>query len=100
MLKMEVRCSFEMSVDFQQTTQHYIPDDRSSNYGCPAGGGTQAACNCQLLWVVNMNNGCIIKQYLYLIPPTVVFHLTIEKSSVSRLRTLTGKNPKQTSVPN
>jgi hypothetical protein len=28
-LKMEVICSSETSVDFQRTTRHYIPEDRS-----------------------------------------------------------------------
>jgi hypothetical protein len=28
-LKMEVICSSETSVDFQQTTRHYIPEDRT-----------------------------------------------------------------------
>jgi hypothetical protein len=26
---METTCSFEMSADFQQTTRHYIPEDRT-----------------------------------------------------------------------
>jgi hypothetical protein len=29
LLKMKATCSFEMSVDFQQTTQYYIPEDRT-----------------------------------------------------------------------
>jgi hypothetical protein len=29
MLKVEATCSFEISVDFQRTTQHYIPEDRN-----------------------------------------------------------------------
>jgi hypothetical protein len=28
-LKMEVTCFSEMSVDFHQTTRHYIPEDRT-----------------------------------------------------------------------
>jgi methionine aminopeptidase len=27
--KMEVRCSFETSVDFHQTAGHYVPEDRT-----------------------------------------------------------------------
>jgi hypothetical protein len=30
--KMEVMCSPKMSVDFQQTTQRYIPEDRTLHY--------------------------------------------------------------------
>jgi hypothetical protein len=33
-LKMVVTCSSEMSVDFQQTTQHYIPKDRPLHNHC------------------------------------------------------------------
>jgi hypothetical protein len=31
-LKVEAKCSSEMSVDFQRTTQHYIPEDRTLKY--------------------------------------------------------------------
>jgi hypothetical protein len=31
-LKMEVICSSETSVDFQQTTQHYIPEENLKSY--------------------------------------------------------------------
>jgi hypothetical protein len=34
-LKIEVMCSSETSVDFQQTTQRYIPEDRTvHNHWC------------------------------------------------------------------
>jgi hypothetical protein len=34
-LKMEATCSSETSVDFQQTTQHYIPEDSTlHNHHC------------------------------------------------------------------
>jgi hypothetical protein len=32
-LKMEVTCSSETSVDFQRTTWHYIPEDRTLKIG-------------------------------------------------------------------
>jgi hypothetical protein len=32
-LKMEVTCSSEMSVEFQQTTGRYIPEDRNLQFG-------------------------------------------------------------------
>jgi hypothetical protein len=33
-LKMEALCSSEMSLDFQQTAQHYIPEDRTLPNHC------------------------------------------------------------------
>jgi hypothetical protein len=33
-LKMEATCSSETSVDFQRTTRHYIPEERTHNHRC------------------------------------------------------------------
>jgi hypothetical protein len=33
-LKMEAMCGSETSVDFQQTTQHHIPEDRTPKHSC------------------------------------------------------------------